>query len=44
MYRVMREDGKVFKTRFSSLEEADAKAKSLTAKSKKGEVFFAIVV
>lgn len=42
MYAVMREDGKVLKTRYRSLAEAEAKAKELTAK--KGEVYFTIII
>lgn len=42
MYAVMREDGKVLKTRFKSLSEAEAKAKELSVK--KGEVYFAIII
>lgn len=41
-YAVMREDGKLLRGRFPSLEAAEAKAKELS--KKKGEVYFAIIV
>lgn len=41
-YAVMREDGKLLRGRFPTLEAAEAKAKELTKKH--GEVYFAIIV